>query len=115
MLAEEQQDIFSRKLCPTQTDGQMKSIVFISEESIGKDDALQNGLQIHVGEDLASGANRPDAPIPVPVPEVDVERTESDLNAVPVTRKTIKEMRKIHELCEEFIGSDPHHHHHKPY
>jgi hypothetical protein len=85
MTAEVEEKLFSRELCPTQTNGQMKAIVFTHEDSIGEDDALQNGLQIH----LAEGN----------------ERTESDLNAVPVTRKTIKEMKKIHAKCDKFIKS----------
>ncbi|MEO5969553.1 MAG: hypothetical protein ABIQ95_06465 [Bdellovibrionia bacterium] len=83
MLAEAQEGFLSRELCPTQTDGEMKSIVFESEKSIGKDWALETGLQIHI----ANGK----------------ERTESDLKAVTVNRGTIREMRNIHAQCKNFL------------
>ena len=84
MQAEKEGGQFSRTLCPTQTDGTLKSIVFVSSTSIGTDDALQAGLQIHLGEDS------------------DV-RSESDLDAVPVTTTTTREMNHIHTLCNSFI------------
>jgi hypothetical protein len=77
MLAEQQGGQFSTKLCPTQTDGTLKSIVFVpaASPSFGTDGALQAGLQIRIDDD---------------------QRTESDLDAVPVTPKTISEMSSIH-------------------
>ena len=86
MLAEQQGGQFSTKLCPTQTDGVLKSIVFVpaAKPAFGKDGALQAGLQIHVGDQE--------------------ERTESDLDAVPVTPTTIEEMSHIHDLCVSFVG-----------
>jgi len=44
MLGEQQANIFSTKLCPTQTDGVLKSIVFTSADQIGKGDAVQAGV-----------------------------------------------------------------------
>lgn len=84
MLGEQQANLFSRTLCPTQTDGTMKSIVFTSAASIGTDAALQAGLQIHISHDS--------------------EATESDLNAVPVNPTTIAEMKSIHAQCVGFLG-----------
>jgi hypothetical protein len=86
MLGEQQGGQFSTKLCPNQTDGALKSIVFVPSTSpaFGTDGALQAGLEIHIGGG---------------------QRTESDLNAVPVTTKTILEMRRIHAQCVKFIGS----------
>src|ERR1700731_4761332 len=84
MQAEVEGHQFSRTLCPTQTDGELKSIVFVSSETIGTDDALQAGLQIHLSDDN------------------DV-RSESDLDAVPSTTETRKEMNTIHILCNGFI------------
>jgi hypothetical protein len=84
MQAEVEGHQFSRTLCPTQTDGELKSIVFVSSETIGTDDALQAGLQIHLSDDN----------------EV---RSESDLNAVPINTATIREMNHIHTLCNGFI------------
>jgi len=50
----------------------------------GTDAALQAGLEIHDGGG---------------------QRTESDLDAVPVTTTTTTEMKHIHALCVTFIGS----------
>ena len=84
MIAEQQGGQFSRTLCPTQTDGTMKTIVFELSSSIGADKALQAGLEIHVSSDGT--------------------RTESDLDAVPVTPTTVTEMNDLHGLCVKFIG-----------
>lgn len=86
MRAEQQGGQFSTRLCPTQTDGVLKSIVFVpaSKPAFGTDGALQAGLQIHIGDQE--------------------ERTESDLDAVPVTPTTITEMSHIHALCVSFVG-----------
>jgi hypothetical protein len=88
MQAEQEGHQFSRTLCPTQTDGTLKSIVFVpASTTIGTDGALQAGLQIHLAED-------------------DNEvRSESDLDAVPINTVTIREMNHIHSLCVSFIGS----------
>jgi hypothetical protein len=81
MQAEQEGHQFSRTLCPKQTDGTLKSIVFVpGSTTIGRDGALQAGLQIHLSDDN----------------EV---RSESDLNAVPITDVTITEMNHIHSLC----------------
>jgi hypothetical protein len=87
MLGEKQGGQFSTTLCPTQSEGELKSIVFISEdkdiENIVVDDALQAGTQIHI-----FGANR----------------SESNLQGVTINRTTAREMNKIHTLCRKFIG-----------
>jgi hypothetical protein len=85
MVAEQQGGQFSQTLCPSQSDGTMKSIVFESSTSIGTDRALQAGLEIHI-----AGQS---------------QRTESDLDAVPVTSTTTTEMKDIHAQCVKFIGS----------
>jgi hypothetical protein len=51
MLGEKQGGQFSTKLCPTQTEGVLKSIVFTGKDVNGKiivGDALQAGVQIHI-------------------------------------------------------------------
>lgn len=85
MLAEQQGGRFSTGLCPNQTDG-TKSIVSVPAASpaFGTDGALQAGLEIHIGGG---------------------QRTESDLDAVPVTPTTTSEMSSIHARCVGFIGS----------
>ena len=86
MKAEQEGGQFSPNLCPNQTDGVLKSIVFVPAGSpaFGTDGALQAGVEIHIG---------------------DGQRTESDLDAVPVTATTISEMSSIHAQCVKFIGS----------
>jgi hypothetical protein len=88
MLAEKQGGQFSTTLCSTQTEGELKSIVFISEDkdkdSIVVGDAVQAGTQIHI-----FGSNR----------------SESNLQGVTINRTTVREMNKIHTLCKKFIGS----------
>jgi hypothetical protein len=87
MLAEKQGGQLSTTLCSTQTEGEMKSIVFISEDkdrdSIIVGDALQAGTQIHI-----FGSNR----------------SESNLQGVTINRTTVREMNKLHALCKKFIG-----------
>jgi hypothetical protein len=84
MQAEKEGGQFSRTLCPTQTDGTLKAIVFASNATIGTDAALQAGLQIHLSDDN----------------EV---RSEADLEAVPINTATIREINHIHSLCNGFI------------
>jgi hypothetical protein len=88
MLAEKQGGMFSTTLCPTQTEGEVKSIVFIREDndkdSIVIGDAVQAGTQIHI-----FGSNR----------------SESNQQGVTVNHTTVREMNKIHALCKKFIGS----------
>ena len=51
MLGEEQGKLFSTQLCPTQTEGVLKSIVFTSVDKNGNidvGDALQAGIQVHI-------------------------------------------------------------------
>jgi hypothetical protein len=92
MLAEMQGGQFSASMCKKSkgsalTEGELKSIVFISEDkdhdSIIIGDALQAGTQIHI-----FGSNR----------------SESNLQGVTKNRTTISEMNKIHALCKAFIG-----------
>src|SRR5713226_1542321 len=78
MLAEKQGGQFSTTLCPTQTEGELKSIVFISEDK-DKDaiiigDAVQGGVHIHV-----FGSNR----------------SESNLQGVTVNPTTLREMNEL--------------------
>lgn len=87
MLGEKQNGSFSTKLCPKQTEGVLKSIVFISASNgnIFVGDALQAGVQIHI-----FGS-----------PE---QRSESNLQGVPPAT-TPQEMNLIHQLCVGFLGS----------
>ena len=85
MLAEKQGGQFSTTLCPTQTEGELKSIVFTGEDKDGIDigDAEEAGTQIHI-----FGSNR----------------SESNLQGVAINRTTTGEMNNIHSLCKKFIG-----------
>jgi hypothetical protein len=92
MLGEQQGTQFSTSTCKTSkgtalTEGELKSIVFISEDkdkdSIVIGDALQAGTQIHI-----LGSNR----------------SESNLQGVTINRTTVREMNKIHKACKNFIG-----------
>jgi hypothetical protein len=92
MLAEQQGGQFSASMCKTSkgsalTEGELKSIVFISEDkdkdSIVIGDALQAGTQIHI-----FGSNR----------------SESNLQGVTINHTTVREMNKIHTACKKFIG-----------
>jgi hypothetical protein len=92
MLGEKEGGQFSTKLCPTQTDGTMKTIVFTQETGDAEggvvlDGALQAGYQI----DIFS------------VHQTD-HRTESDLKAVSLNSSTRAEIKEIHKACKEFIG-----------
>jgi hypothetical protein len=87
MLGEKQGSQFSTTLCPTQTEGELKSIVFTSEDKhmgrIEIGDAVQGGVQIHI-----FGNNR----------------SESNMQGVTVNRTTMREMNEIHAQCTKFIG-----------
>jgi len=88
MLGEEQGVLFSKALCPTQTEGELKSIVFSSVDpathNIIVGDALQAGVQIHI---FGSAPG---------------QRSESNLQGVPVTAATLREMNSIHQQCVKF-------------
>jgi hypothetical protein len=86
MLGEKQGGQFSTTLCPTQTEGELKSIVFVKADGnkIDIGDALQGGVQIHV-----FGSNR----------------SESNLQGVTINRATRHEMNELHAQCRKFIGS----------
>jgi hypothetical protein len=85
MLGEKQGQLFSTTLCPTQTEGVLKSIVFTSPDKIGVDDALQAGVQIHIfGSSPA-------------------QRSESNLQAVTINASTTREMKNIHKQCGDFL------------
>jgi len=88
MLAEEEGNLFSTALCPTQTEGELKSIVFtgVADGKIVVGDALQAGVQVHI-----FGA----AP---------AQRSESNLQGVTINASVLREMNKIHEQCVGFIG-----------
>jgi len=89
MLAEKQGGQFSTTLCPTQTEGELKSIVFVgskggkgkTEVMIG--DAEQGGTQIHI-----FGSNR----------------SESNMQGVTLNRTIMHEINAIHAQCVAFIG-----------
>ena len=87
MLGEKQGNLFSTKLCPTQTEGVLKSIVFTSADQIGKGDAVQAGVQIHIFGSAPA------------------QRSESNLQGVTINSTTVQEMNSIHKQCVGFIGS----------
>ena len=84
---------FSNKLCPSQTDGDLKTIVFTGTENgnvvIGN--ALEAGYQIDV-------IGLPKAEISLPL------RTETSLLAVDLNASTRAEIQAIHKACVGFIG-----------
>jgi spore germination protein YaaH len=88
MLAEKQGGQFSTSLCPTQTEGAMKAIVFTSPPNITPivvGDALQAGVQVHI---YGSSPG---------------QRSESNLQGVSITTATTAEMNAIHKACLGFI------------
>jgi hypothetical protein len=89
MLGEEQGGQFSTKLCPTQTEGELKSIVFTKtvDGFIVVGDALQAGIQIHI---FGGSADK---------------RSESNLQGITLNPAVIKEMNSIHQQCVNFIGN----------
>jgi hypothetical protein len=88
MLAEKEGSLFSTALCPTQTEGELKSIVFtgVDNGSIVIGDALQAGIQVHIFGSAPT------------------ERSESNLQGVTINSSTTSEMNHIHEQCVGFIG-----------
>jgi hypothetical protein len=88
MLAEKQGGQFSTTLCPTQTEGELKSIVFTGKgkhkDTIVIGDAVQGGVQIHI-----FGGNR----------------SESNMQGVTINKTTLREMNELHAKCVAFIGS----------
>jgi hypothetical protein len=94
MLGEKKGGQFSTTLCPTQTEGELKSIVFTGVDSrTGEDqpknaieigDAVQGGVQIHI-----FGGNR----------------SESNMQGVTINKTTLREMNELHAKCVTFIGS----------
>jgi hypothetical protein len=93
MLGEQHGGQFSGSMCKDSkgsalTEGELKSIVFISEDkvhdSIVVGDALQAGTQIHI---------------------FGSKRSESNLQGVRLNGSTVSEMNKIHALCKKFIGN----------
>jgi hypothetical protein len=89
MLGEKQGRLFSTTLCPTQTEGVLKSIVFtgVDDGNIVVGDALQAGVQIHIFGSTPG------------------ERSESNLQGVNINDTTMQEMNKIHRQCVKFLGS----------
>lgn len=89
MLAEKQGGQFSTTLCPTQTEGVLKAIVFTSSPTapspITVGDALQAGVQIHI---FGSAPG---------------QRSESNLQGVTINAATTEEMNSIHTQCVGFI------------
>lgn len=86
MLGELAGGQFSRALCPTQTDGVMKTIVFkpIINSNFDIGNAVQAGYQI----DLSGGS-----------------RTEAGLKAVVLNPDTMSEITSLHQQCVKFIGN----------
>jgi hypothetical protein len=85
MLGEKQGNLFSTTLCPTQTEGVLKSIVFTSADQIGQGGAVQAGVQIHTFG--SSG-----------------QRSESNLQGVTINPTTVTEIKNIHAQCVTFLG-----------
>ena len=88
MLGEKQGGQFSTRLCPTQTEGALKAIVFTSPPGtspIVVGDALQAGVQIHI---FGSAPG---------------QRSESNLQGVTINPTTTREMNAIHTACVAFI------------
>jgi len=88
MLGEQQGGLFSTALCPTQTEGVLKSIVFTSppkNPDIVVGDALQAGIQIHIF------GNAPG------------QSSESNLQGVTINASTTREMNAIHGKCAKFL------------
>jgi hypothetical protein len=78
---------FSTTLCPSQTEGELKSIVFVSEDKKGGvvlGDAAQGGIQIHIFSNPA-------------------DKAESNLQGVAINRTTTSEINGIHQQCKKFI------------
>ena len=89
MLGEKQAGLFSTKLCPTQTEGVLKSIVFTgvgNDGNIVVGNALQAGIQVHI---FGSAPG---------------ERSESNLQGVTINPTTTAEMNLIHKQCVGFLG-----------
>jgi hypothetical protein len=102
MLGEKQGGQFSTTLCPTQTEGVLKSIVFTGKDGSGNiilGDALQAGVQIHIFGEAAQ--KRGDATLQS---ESDL-RSESNLQGVTINPTTTREMNAIHKQCVGFIGN----------
>ena len=88
---------FSKKLCPTQTDGDLKTIVFTGTDSNGNviiGDALEAGYQIDVLGPPLSSSNEGGQP----------RRTEAGLLAVGLNTSTRAEIQGIHKACVGFLG-----------
>ena len=77
---------FSTTLCPSQTEGELKSIVFVSEgkKGIVLGDAAQGGIQIHF-------FGNP------------VDKAESNLQGIAINKTTTREINGIHQQCKKFI------------
>jgi len=89
MLGEEQGKLFSTQLCPTQTEGVLKSIVFTRVDKGGDvivDDALQAGIQVHI---FGSAPQ---------------QRSESNLQGITLNNATRREINQIHQQCVGFLG-----------
>jgi hypothetical protein len=77
---------FSTTLCPSQTEGELKSIVFVSEDKKGivLGDAAQGGIQIHIFSNPA-------------------DKAESNLQGIAINQTTTREINAIHQQCKKFI------------
>ena len=97
MLGEKQAGLFSTKLCPTQTEGELKAIVFtrLDNGNIVVDDAVQAGVQIHIFRSASGEESESNPP---------GEKSESNLQGVTINAATRREMNKIHQQCVNFLG-----------
>jgi hypothetical protein len=101
MLGEKQGGQFSTTLCPTQTEGVLKSIVFTRKDGNGNinvGDALQAGVQIHIFGEAAQERSDSD------LQRESKPRSESNPQAVTINATTTREMNALHKLCVGFIG-----------
>ena len=106
MVGERHGGQFSTKLCPTQTEGIMKTIVFVQKSTDGSvivGDALQAGFQI----DFFSVASENGQAVVVSGAAAQPQemRTEADLKAVDLNASTKNEIQQIHQGCVKFIGN----------
>ena len=106
MVGEKHGGQFSTKLCPTQTEGIMKTIVYVGKSSDGNvivGDALQAGFQI----DFFRGVSDNGAAVVVSGNAAQPQGggSEADLKAVDLNKSTKDEIQQIHQGCVKFIGN----------
>lgn len=108
MLGEKQGGQFSTTLCPTQTEGTLKSIVFTGKDANGNiivGDALQAGVQIHIFGEAAQKRSDSNLQSEANLQSGSNLRSESNLQGVTINPTTTREMNEIHKRCVGFIGN----------